>query len=170
VQLQDNAKLPVRTLSGGMKQRLMVARALLHDPAVLFLDEPTRGLDPIAAREVRLAIRQLSQQGKTILLTTHLLEEADQLSDRVAFMVSGNIVANDTPLNLKLSHGQRTLELTLSDTRHPGQLIERSLNMDDPKDQRILEELMSEGNVRAIHSQEASLEDVFIEVAGMRPA
>jgi ABC-type multidrug transport system ATPase subunit len=63
-----------------------------------------------------------------------LLEEADQLSDRVAFMVSGRIVANDTPLNLKLTHGQRTLELTLSDARHPGHLIERSLNMDDPKD------------------------------------
>jgi ABC-2 type transport system ATP-binding protein len=77
-----------------VKQRLMIAQALLHDPQVLFLDEPTRGHDPIAAREVRSAAKPLCQQGKTILLTTRLLEEADQLSDRVAFIVSGKIVTS----------------------------------------------------------------------------
>jgi ABC-2 type transport system ATP-binding protein len=82
VHLTKRSKEPVRTFSSGMKQRLMIARALLHDPPVLFLDEPTRGLDPLAAREVRLAIEQLCQEGKTILLTTHLLEEADRLCGR----------------------------------------------------------------------------------------
>jgi ABC-2 type transport system ATP-binding protein len=79
VHLRERAKDPVRTFSNGMKQRLMIARALLHKPPVLFLDEPTRGLDPIAAREVRKEIEQLRQEGTTILLTTHLLEDADQL-------------------------------------------------------------------------------------------
>lgn len=73
VHLTERSKEPVRTFSNGMKQRLMIARALIHDPPVLFLDEPTRGLDPISAREVRLAIEQLGQNGKTILLTTHRL-------------------------------------------------------------------------------------------------
>ena len=95
---------------------------LRHDPAVLFLYEPTRGFDLIATREMRSAIRQLSNKGKTILLTTHLLEETDQLSDRVAFMVGGKIVANDTPLNLKLSCGPKTLKLTLSNPQQSSHL------------------------------------------------
>src|SRR5262245_44729345 len=99
VGLRDRAKDVVRIYSNGMKQRLMIARALLHRPAVLFLDEPTRGLDPISARDVRAAIEQLSQEGMTILLTTHLLEEADHLCQRVAFMNQGRIVADDTPRN-----------------------------------------------------------------------
>jgi ABC-type multidrug transport system ATPase subunit len=77
-----------------MKQRMMIARALLHRPPMLFLDEPSRGLDPISAREVRQTVRQLSQEGITILLTTHLMEEADQLCQHVAFIVNGRLVAN----------------------------------------------------------------------------
>jgi ABC-2 type transport system ATP-binding protein len=80
-----------------MKQYLRVSRALSHDPPVLFLDEPTRGLDPIAAREVCSEIEQLSLSGNTILLTTHLLEAADQLCSRIAFLVNGHIIADDTP-------------------------------------------------------------------------
>ena len=96
---------------------------------------------------MRSAIRQLSNKGKTILLTTHLLEETDQLSDRVAFMVGGKIVANDTPLNLKLSCGPKTLKLTLSNPQQSSHLWERNLNLDVAKDQRTLEVLMSEENV-----------------------
>jgi ABC-2 type transport system ATP-binding protein len=94
VRLRDRAKDRIRTFSNGMKQRMMIARALLHRPPMLFLDEPSRGLDPISAREVRQTVRQLSQEGITILLTTHLMEEADQLCQHVAFIVNGRLVAN----------------------------------------------------------------------------
>lgn len=174
VHLRDRAGDIVKTYSNGMKQRLMIARALLHRPEVLFLDEPTRGLDPLAARDVRAAIEGLSREGMTILLTTHLLEEADQLCRRVAFINQGHIVANDTPRNLKLAHGKRTLLVTLGNPQ-PGDmggahLSEITLSMDDPSDQAKLEDLMTQGTVRAIHSQEATLEDVFVEIAGVRPA
>ena len=171
VRLRDRAKDPVREYSNGMKQRLMVARALLHQPEVLFLDEPARGLDPIAAREVHHTIEQLRQQGTTVLLTTHLMEEADHLCQQVAFLVDGRLVANDTPRNLKLAHGQRVLEVTLRDgpsSQHESsQLSEVTLSMDEPADQARLAEWMAGDQVRAIHSREASLEEVFIEVAGV---
>ena len=87
--------------SNGMKQRLLIARALLHEPRVLFLDEPTRGLDPNIARDIRQIILQLAQAGMTIFLTTHYMEEADQLSNRVAIIDQGQIAALDSPQNLK---------------------------------------------------------------------
>lgn len=170
VRLRDRAKDPVRTFSNGMKQRLLIARALLHKPPVLFLDEPSRGLDPIAGREVRDAIAQLSRDGMTILLTTHLLEEADQLCQRVAFINKGSLMANDTPRNLKLAHGQRTLLVTLGEKLNNGTLQEVTLKMDSPDDQARLAQWLAEGKVQALHSQEATLEEVFIEIAGVRPA
>jgi ABC-2 type transport system ATP-binding protein len=170
VGLSDRAKELVRTFSNGMKQRLMIARALLHRPPVLFLDEPTRGLDPIAARDVRATIDQLRQEGSTILLTTHLLEEADQLCQHLSFIVEGRLVASGTPRDLKLSHGKRAVVLTVSDPNYTGQWTEVTLTMDSPQDQARLAELMAQGNVGSIHSQEATLEEVFIEVAGIRPA
>lgn len=172
VQLRDRQRDPVRTFSNGMKQRLMIARALLHRPTALFLDEPGRGLDPIAARNIRQTIAQLSQEGMTILLTTHLLEEADQLCHHVAFMNKGHIVASDTPRNLKLSHGKRTLVVTLNDEPScaDNHLNKITLSMDDLTDQTRLSQLMAGGNVRAIHSQEATLEEVFLEIAGVLPA
>jgi ABC-2 type transport system ATP-binding protein len=174
VRLRDRAKDHVREYSNGMRQRLMIARALLHRPQVLFLDEPGRGLDPISAREVHQTVEQLRQEGTTILLTTHLMEEADQLCQQVAFIVNGRLVANDAPRNLKLAHGQRVLVVTLVDEQ-PGQngrspLNEVTLSMDDPADQAKLAEWMAAGQVRAVHSREATLEEVFIEVAGVRPA
>jgi ABC-2 type transport system ATP-binding protein len=87
--------------SRGMKQRLHVARGLLHDPEVLFLDEPTIGLDPVGAREVRATIASLTEAGKTVLLTTHYMFEADALCDRIAVISKGSIVAEGTPLDLK---------------------------------------------------------------------
>jgi ABC-2 type transport system ATP-binding protein len=87
--------------SRGMKQRLHVARGLLHDPEVLFLDEPTIGLDPVGAREVRATIASLTEAGKTVLLTTHYMFEADALCDRIAVISKGNIVAEGTPFDLK---------------------------------------------------------------------
>jgi ABC-2 type transport system ATP-binding protein len=173
VHLRDRAKDPVRVYSNGMRQRLTIARALLHRPQVLFLDEPSRGLDPIAAREVRETVEHLRQEGTTILLTTHLMDEAEALCQQVAFLVNGRLVANDTPRNLKLAHGQRALVVTLAEgPGHNGNapLEEVTLSMDAPADQAKLAELMASGQVRAVHSREATLEEVFIEVAGVRPA
>jgi len=172
VQLRDRAKDHVSTFSNGMRQRLMIARALLHRPPMLFLDEPSRGLDPISARDIRLAIKQLSEEGITILLTTHLMDEADQLCQRVAFIVNGKIVANDTPRNLKLTHGERVLTVTLTEHGQNGHsaLQDMTIKLDDPADQQRLSAWMAQDRVLAIHSHEATLEEVFIEIAGVRPA
>jgi ABC-2 type transport system ATP-binding protein len=97
------ARSPVLALSGGMAQRLMVARAILHRPAILFLDEPTAGLDPQSRIALWEILHELHQEGQTILLTTHYMEEADQFCDRLAIMDHGRILALDTPADLKAS-------------------------------------------------------------------
>jgi ABC-2 type transport system ATP-binding protein len=106
VGLADRAQDRVKKYSNGMKQRLLVARALLHEPQVLFLDEPTRGLDPGMARIIRRFVKDLTKQGVTVFLTTHYMEEADQLSTRVAIIDGGYIVAIGTPQRLKSEHGE----------------------------------------------------------------
>jgi ABC-2 type transport system ATP-binding protein len=103
------AKASVYALSGGMAQRLMVARAVFHNPAVLFLDEPTAGLDPQSRLALWDLLEQLNASGQTVMLTTHYMEEADQLCDRVAIMDHGKVLALDTPANLKKSTGADTI-------------------------------------------------------------
>ena len=98
----------VETFSRGMRQRLHIARGLLHDPEVLFLDEPTIGLDPVGARELRETVAALRDSGKTILLTTHYMYEADELCGRVAVINGGRIVAEGTPASLKAAIADRT--------------------------------------------------------------
>src|SRR5581483_3946652 len=107
--LADRARANVATLSGGMAQRLMVARAILHRPRILFLDEPTAGLDPQSRLALWEILAELHAAGQTILLTTHYMEEADQLCDRVAIMDHGRILALDTPTGLKRSLGADTI-------------------------------------------------------------
>ena len=106
VGMTERAGDKVQKYSNGMKQRVLIARALLHSPEVLFLDEPTRGLDPHIARDIRSIVANLARGGMTVFLTTHYMEEADQLSQRVAFIDQGRIVAMDTPAHLKAEYGQ----------------------------------------------------------------
>jgi ABC-2 type transport system ATP-binding protein len=108
-QLSKWAKASVYALSGGMAQRLMVARSIFHKPAVLFMDEPTAGLDPQSRLVLWDILRELNAEGQTILLTTHYMEEADQLCGRVAIMDHGKILALDTPARLKESVGADTI-------------------------------------------------------------
>jgi ABC-2 type transport system ATP-binding protein len=100
VELTEKAKSQVRTLSGGQKQRFSIASALVNDPRVLFLDEPTTGLDPQARRHMWGLVRAIRESGHTVVLTTHYMEEAEELCDRVAIMDRGRIIALDTPLRL----------------------------------------------------------------------
>ncbi len=114
VGLTERARDKTKKYSNGMKQRLLIARALLHEPKVLFLDEPTRGLDPGVARDIRRIVADLARQdGVTVFLTTHYMDEADKLSDRVAILDRGKIVALDTPARLKAAH--ETAGATLED-------------------------------------------------------
>jgi ABC-2 type transport system ATP-binding protein len=160
--LQERAGDRVHHYSNGMKQRLLIARALLHRPRLLFLDEPTKGLDPIVAREIRSLVANLAERGMTIFLTTHYMEEADQLCQRVAFLDQGRIVALDAPARLKAVHGQRRLSVSLEDGTR------LSLSLDDPTDGQRLGDLAATGRVLALHSAEATLEEVFVKLTGRR--
>ena len=111
VGLADWSNQKAQKLSNGMKQRLLIARALLHEPEIIFMDEPTKGLDPGVARAIRKLISDLSQQGVTIFLTTHYMEEADQLSDRVAILDQGRIVALNAPDQLKAQQSGKNTTL-----------------------------------------------------------
>jgi ABC-2 type transport system ATP-binding protein len=114
VGLTERCDDKVKKFSNGMTQRLLIARALLHEPRVLFLDEPTRGLDPNVARGIRSIVADLSKQGVTVFLTTHYMEEADQLSDRIAIIDQGHIMAMGPPSDLKADFGNGS-EFTLED-------------------------------------------------------
>jgi ABC-2 type transport system ATP-binding protein len=109
VGLADRAKDRVKTFSKGMRQRMMISRAFINKPDVLFLDEPTDGLDPVTSASIRKTIREEAERGAAVLLTTHDMFEADELSDRVAFINEGQIVALDTAENLKLKYGTRSV-------------------------------------------------------------
>jgi ABC-2 type transport system ATP-binding protein len=160
VGLAERAGDRVKKYSNGMKQRLMIARALLNRPRVLFLDEPTRGLDPAAAHDIRQVIAELARQGTTAFLSTHYMEEADQLCRRVAFISEGRIVALDTPRELKLRYGRREAQVVLADRS------EHTLSLTDPAQAGQLAEWTAGGQVLSVHSREATLDEVFRHLAG----
>ncbi|NQU96894.1 MAG: ABC transporter ATP-binding protein, partial [Chloroflexi bacterium] len=119
VDLADRAKDRAGNYSRGMRQRLMVARTLVNTPDVLFLDEPTSGLDPVSSQAIRQIVREEASRGAAVILTTHDMHEADELSNRVAFINEGRIAALDTPENLKLAHGRRSVRIRV---REDGQV------------------------------------------------
>lgn len=106
VGMMEHKRGKIKHFSKGMKQKIMIARALINDPGILFLDEPTSGLDPHSARDLRKVFLRLREQGKTILLTTHNMKEADILCDCLAFIHNGRIIAQNTPKNLKKKYGE----------------------------------------------------------------
>jgi ABC-type multidrug transport system ATPase subunit len=163
VALEDRAGDRVSAYSKGMRQRLMIARTLVNDPDVLFLDEPTDGLDPVSARTIRQLIRDEAARGAAVLLTTHDMYEADELSDRVSFIDRGQILATDTPEALKLSHGVRSVRVRLQGTDGP---VEEVVPLDGARAAEQLRALVAGGDVLTIHTEEATLEDVFVEFAG----
>lgn len=156
---QDKKKL-ARRLSKGMRQRLVLARALLHSPKVLFLDEPTSGLDPATAQAIHKLLKEVQAEGTTIFLTTHNMEEATKLCDRVALLNDGKIVSLDTPRNTCLNFKrERKLEVGLKDK---SQVV---INQ-DPAGISQLNEWLSQDLVETIHSNEPTLEEVFIAKTG----
>jgi ABC-2 type transport system ATP-binding protein len=164
VGLETRGKDKVETFSKGMKQRLMVARSMVNQPKILFLDEPTAGLDPTSSEAIREVILKERERGATIFLTTHDMMEADKLSDRVAFMNQGSIVALDTPLNLKRQYGRRALKVKVATAG--GGLEDREIDLDTAETASSVQELFTKEQVVTIHSEEATLEDIFISITG----
>lgn len=150
--------------SKGMKQRLMIARALVNRPDILFLDEPTEGLDPTSAEAIRRVIREEQERGATIFLTTHDMYEADRLCHRVAFINSGRIVALDTPHNLKQQYGKRMVRAEV--VGPDGSLLTREIILDRPETAAEMANLLQHEKVITLHSEEATLEDIFIQLTG----
>ncbi len=177
----------VEGFSRGMRQRLHIARGLLHDPSVLFLDEPTIGIDPVGARELRETVATLKQQGKTILLTTHYMFEADELCDRIAVIASGQIVAEGTPAVLKqrVSAGHVVEVETFGLHDHMLDAVRtrdgvRSVAVEDRNHAQVLLVQVEPGaevtskvlanlgdtTVGRVASREPTLEDAYVELVG----
>jgi ABC-type multidrug transport system ATPase subunit len=163
VGLADRASDPVGKYSKGMRQRLMMARALVNTPRVLFLDEPTDGLDPVSSRAIRTLIKQEAGRGAAVLLTTHDMFEADELSDRVAFINEGRIHAIDTPENLKLKHGRRAVKVRV---READGVSEQSVSLDAADAGEKLGAAVRAPGLMTIHTEEATLESIFVEMTG----
>ncbi|SNZ17071.1 ABC-2 type transport system ATP-binding protein [Terribacillus aidingensis] len=159
VGLAEEKKKPVKKLSKGMKQRVLLARAVLHKPDVLFLDEPTSALDPGNVQKMHDLLRDLNREGTTIFLTTHNMEEAAQLCDRVAFLHEGQIREMDEPKLLQRKYAKNTIHLELKDGSN-----ETIIN--DAGGAERLYQYMQAEEVLAVHSDQPTLGDIFIEVTG----
>ena len=164
VDLADSADLLVAQFSKGMKNRLGVARSLLNDPELLFLDEPTAGLDPVNARRIKDLIKTQQEAGKTIFLTTHDMTVAGELCDRVAFIVDGAIALVDAPAALKLRYGRPVLRVEAQ--VNGSEPLLREFPLEDLGQNGEFLALLSSTHLETVHTQEASLEDVFIKVTG----
>jgi fluoroquinolone transport system ATP-binding protein len=153
----------VENFSKGMKMRLNFVRALIHQPELLFFDEPTSGLDPVNAHIIKEIILAQKADGKTIFLTTHNMTVAEQLCDRVAFIVDGQLVLIDSPKALMLSHGKREVNV---EYHCNGKRELRSFDMEQLGENGDFLHLLKSKPIETIHSCEASLEDVFIKLTG----
>lgn len=161
--LFDRRNSKVDTLSNGMRQKVLIARALLHRPQVLFLDEPTTGLDPNWSLEVQQLIRGVRDANATVILATHQMETADALCDSVSIIDRGALVANDTPRTLKRRFGKRTV---LVETEEEGAIRAERIALDDESSGSRLVAALRERPVVSIHSEEATLDDVFRQLTG----
>lgn len=163
VGLQYDSKKKVSEYSKGMKSRLNFIKALIHNPQVLFLDEPTSGLDPTNARVMKEIILKEKAKGKTIILTTHNMQDATELCDRVAFIVDGEIKVIDTPRNLIMSRGAAKIEYTYKidekEKKSTNKLSETNNDLE-------LQNALKDNLLISIHSSEPNLNDIFIEITG----
>ncbi len=149
--------------SKGMKHRLTFARSMINNPELWFLDEPTTGLDPTIAATIKDVIRERAAGGTTCFLTTHNMYIADELCDRVAFIIDGEIKLIDTPKNLKLQYGQKLVDIEyLKD----GKIVNETLKTIEEVDRSKIADIVKKYEIQTMHTKEATLEEIFIQVTG----
>ena len=157
VDLSKSKDMKIKDLSTGMKVRVELIRALLHEPEILFLDEPTRGLDPVTLRKVHNLILSLREKGMTIFLTTHNMQEASMLCDRIALLNEGSIQLTGSPENICLEY-INNLEYRV--------VLKNGENIVFTNNNVLLSKLIAEDKILTIHTNEPTLEDVFISITG----
>jgi len=175
--LTDKRRTNTRALSGGMKRRLLIAKALVHEPKVLFLDEPTAGVDVELRRDLWGYVRALRDRGTTIVLTTHYLEEAEELADRVGLIDKGRLLLIETKESLLRRFGERTLRLTLAEAppelppalqARGARLSGHQIEVTQPQNQDlgpVLQDAVSAGLVvRDVETRRADLEDIYVRL------
>lgn len=163
VGLAEDANKKVSEFSKGMKMRLSFVRSILHNPEILFLDEPTSGLDPFNSRTIKDIIIENRNKGKTIILTTHNMHDAEELCDRVAFIVDGNLRAIDTPRALRSRKSGISVDYSYLEN---GIEYRASSQLTDLSQDKVFTNKLNIGAILSIHSKEPTLEDIFIELTG----
>ena len=163
VGLEGKENVKAGEFSKGMKHRLTFARSMINDPDLWFLDEPTTGLDPAIAADIKDIIKQKNEEGVTIFLTTHNMFIADELCDRVAFIVDGEIKLIDSPKNLKLQYGAKLVDIEYLEK---GKVIKETLSTVLTEDKRLLQKIIENHEIQTMHTKEATLEEIFIKVTG----
>ena len=166
VGLSDAADTPVSEYSKGMAMRLNFARATLHDPEILFLDEPTSGLDPVNAGRLKRLIARRRDAGATVILTTHAMQDVEELCDRVGFILSGEMKTVDSVDALKERYGERSVE-AVYEVGDGAPLRKESFALDGLADNAAFQTLLREARLRSLHSREASLTQVFAKLTGV---
>ena len=151
------------TFSKGMKHRLTFARSMINNPELWFLDEPTTGLDPAIAASIKDIIKAQTSKGVTSFLTTHNMYIAEELCDRVAFIIDGEIKLIDTPKNLKLQYGKKLVEIEYIKA---GEAVKETLKTVDDADRKRIGEIVKNHEITTMHTKEATLEEIFIQVTG----
>ena len=176
--LTEKRKSRARELSGGMKRRVQIAKALVHDPPILILDEPTAGVDIELRHMLWDYLKKINKEGKTILLTTHYIEEAEQLCETVSIIDDGKIIATDSPEKLTQSHGMSGLEITLSSSLDNLDLdswnykkIDGKIHVDTSQPEKDMADIISQiseqgGAIENVRIYRSSLEDVFMKLTG----
>jgi len=163
VGLLPDKNVRVENFSKGMKMRLNFIRAIMHQPDLMFFDEPTSGLDPVNARIIKDIILEQKEQGKTVFLTTHNMTVAEQLCDRVAFIIDGKIVVTGSPRELMIQHGQRSLKVEYQEN---GAITDAVFPLDGIGANEEFINLLRDKEIKTLHSCEATLEDIFIKLTG----
>ncbi len=165
VGLAEALHQPVGQFSKGMKMRLNFVKALLNNPKVLFLDEPTNGLDPSNARIIKDLILEEKKKGKTILITTHLMGDVEELCDEVAFIANGKLLETASPKSLKLKYGKRNLKVEYMVNQS---MLSQTFPMDGLSQNQNFQKILASNQLVTMHSQETSLDQIFIEITGKK--
>jgi fluoroquinolone transport system ATP-binding protein len=165
VGLDGKENMRAGEFSKGMKHRLTFARSMINHPELWFLDEPTTGLDPAIAATIKDVIRAEAAHGTTCFLTTHNMFIADDLCDRVAFIIDGEIKLIDSPHNLKLQYGQKLIDIEyIAD----GKTVKETVKTADEPGKKRVGEIVNKYEIQTMHSKEATLEEIFIQVTGRK--